>query len=201
MRKIMAMIVIALLSVAVAACGSETNTPKSQYKQVVAHAKRQSAYIPTHDVELHNYNAAQKVYDTPSTIQWCTFTWANPAAPIVTVPIAGKLTSSSTTFFNPTSIVGDSDSGYVTEGSRSIDGLFHPNPPPYRYGFTPGNQYVDFTDLPTFCTTALTKVQRQKTQVSLTVDQAALNAQKIAEQDLAKGDHKGAQAALAAAVG
>jgi hypothetical protein len=54
-----------------------------------------------------------------------------------------------------------------------VDGLFHPNPPGYRYGFTPGGQYVDFFNMATFCTTALTEFQRQETRVAVDYDDVA----------------------------
>ncbi len=115
----------------------------SPKKQVEQRAAGYRPYLPKNGVELANYNRAQQLYDSPDTIIWCSTTWGNPAAPIVTVPIAGKLTSSSTTFFQPeeaarADYAGDGHGPEPTGGvvsSRSVDGLYHPNPPKYRYGF------------------------------------------------------------------
>lgn len=189
-----AIVTAVVLAVAVGACGETGKKAPSQAKQVAQHAKKQRAYLPKNDVELNNYNKAQKLYDTPTNIIWCTTTWGNPSSPMVTIPVAGKLTSSSTTFFAPEYAGGYS--GDTALPSRSVDGLYHPNPPQYRYGFTPGGQYVDFFNMPTLCTTALTKFQRQQTKLSIEVDPGARAATKKAEAALRAGDKAGAQKAL-----
>jgi hypothetical protein len=74
--------------------------------------------------------------------------------------------------------------------------MYHGSPPPYRYGFTPGGQYMDFFNMPTLCTTALTSFQRQTTKVAITVDAQAKAADQAAEAALARGDRAGAQRAL-----
>lgn len=188
--------ILALIAVlALVVTGCNTNTDK-QRQAVNDHAANFKAYLPHNDVELRNYNDAQKLYDSPSSILWCTAFPSNPSAPLITVPIAGKLTSSSTTFFQPEYRKSGSD-GAVALPSRSVDGLFHPNPPQYRYGFTPGGQYADFFNIETFCTTAMSKFQRQSTKIDVTPDAGALQATAVAERLLAQGDKKGAQAALA----
>lgn len=155
------------------------------------------------NAELRNYEGAQKLYSNPNTIIYCTTTWGNASAPLVTIPIAGKLTSSSVSFFPSTRAkVGGGGDGWntneYTPERRSVDGLYHGSPPPYRYGFTPGGQYVDFFNMPTLCTTALTKFQRESTKVAITVDEASKAADAAAEDALAHGDKAGAEAALAA---
>lgn len=186
MRKIL--LLAALVAVgALAGCTSHHSPQASQESQINRAAGDRVAYVPHHNVEFNNYNESQKLYDDPATIIWCTTTWGNPSAPMVSIPIAGKLTSSSTTFFNPSHIVYSGDTGLTAIGSRSVDGMYHPNPPQYRFGFTPGGQYVDFFNMPTLCTTALTKFQRQQTKVSLTVDPTAEHATKQAEAVLKAG--------------
>jgi hypothetical protein len=153
-------------------------------------------------VEFNNYNKAQKLYDSPDTIIWCSTTWGNANAPIITLPVAGKLTSSSVSLLPSLKGAtggGDGQDFYTTE-QRSVDGMYHGNPPPYRYGFTPGGQYVDFFNMPTLCTTALTKVQREQTKVVVALDAKAATAQRVAEKALANGDKAGAQRALEGAV-
>jgi hypothetical protein len=204
-RLIVALFATIGLTVGLAACetSSTDNNSPDQKAQVDKNASKKRAYIPTRDVELNNYNRAQQLYDQPDTIQWCTFTFSTPSSPIITVPIAGKLTSSSTTFFNPNATVktdvGGDGFGAVPVGigaARSVDGLYHPNPAPYRFGFTPGGQYADFTQLPTFCTTALSSFQRQSTQVDVSIDPQAQKLTDQAEAALRNNDPKAAQAAL-----
>lgn len=201
---------LALLVVSLTACGDsggdKPDATKQARQSIERHAKGRAPYLPKHDVEFKNYNAAQKLYDSPETIIWCSTTWGNASAPLVTVPVTGKLTSSSTTFFQPDApliadVPGDGYGAYAiggTTSSRSVDGLYHPNPPQYRYGFTPGGQYVDFFNMPTFCTTALTKFQRQSTKVTVAFDPGAQQAQRNAEAALKRGDKQAAQHALEA---
>jgi hypothetical protein len=114
--------------------------------------------------------------------------------------VAGKLTSSSTTFFAPEHTAGDYYDGSVLP-SRSVDGLFHPNPPQYRYGFTPGGQYVDFFNTETYCSSKPTKFQRQQTKVSLSADPGLSKADTAAQAALKKGDKAQAQRILERAIG
>jgi hypothetical protein len=118
----------------------------------------------------------------------------------VTVPVSGKLTSSSTTFFSPTRTAGDYYDGTALP-SRSIDGLFHPDPPKYRYGFTPGGAYVDFFNTETYCTSKPTKFQRQSTQVSLEADPGLGRADTKAQAALKAGRPQDAQKILEDAIG
>jgi hypothetical protein len=162
---------VALLAVTlpVAACGSsDGKSQPSQSQQVEHHAAKQKAYLPQNDVELKNYNAAQRLYDDPTSVLWCTFAFSNPSAPLVTVPVAG---------------------------------LFHPNPPQYRYGFTPGGQYVDFFNTETYCSSKPTKFQRQQTKVSLSVDPGLSKADTSAQAALKAGNKAEAQRILERAIG
>jgi hypothetical protein len=79
--------------------------------------------------------------------------------------------------------------------------MYHGSPPPYRYGFTPGGQYVDFSNMQVFCTTALTKFQRQNTKVSIENDPTAATADAQAQDALKRGDKAGAQKILSDALG
>lgn len=194
-RKLYALVTIFLLVISVgvlAGCGDSGNKQASQSQQVDKRANQRQAYLPSHDVEFNNYNRAQQLYDSPSTILWCSTTWGNPSAPIVTVPISGKLTSSSVSLFPSTQTVIDTNTTGKTYSPerRSVDGMYHGSPPPYRYGFTPGGQYVDFFNMQAICTTALTKFQREKTQVSLTIDKGAQDATTKAEKVLKNGTDK-----------
>jgi hypothetical protein len=101
------------------------------------------------------------------------------------------LTSSTTSYFSP-----EHDDGLPR---RSIDGLYHPNPPQYRYGFTPGGQYVDFFNLPTFCTTSVYKFQRKNLLIK--VDDELTKANQEATRALKDGNKRNAQRILEAAAG
>lgn len=188
--------VVALCAVTavIAACGAAVgNRNDEQYDEIAKRAHGHSTYIPKNDVELKNYEAAQRLYDDPSTIIWCTAFPANPSLNAITVPIAGKLTSSTTSFFSP--FREDSDkNGKLLVPNRSVDGLYHPNPPPYRYGFTPGGQYVDFFNLDTMCTTQPYKFARQK--ILIDVDRGLADADKQATEALKKGNKAEAQRIL-----
>jgi hypothetical protein len=193
---------LAVLLILLIGCGAVA--AKDVLSQIDDRANGYKPYVPPFpSPELRNYEAAQKLYASPSTIIWCTTTWGNPSAPMVTVPIAGKLTSSSVSFFTGARAFkpGDDGTGQYTPERRSVDGMYHGSPPPYRYGFTPGGQYVDFSAMPVFCTTALTKFQRKETKVSIAVDDTAKTADAQAQTALKRGDHAGAQRILEQALG
>jgi len=184
-RVIALLFVLAAIVGTVAACTSDGKT--NDQKSAIKTNKSFTAPVIKNYIDYHNFYKAQELYDDPTTIQWCTFTWGNANSPLVTVPIAGKLTSSTVSLRPTTQSEKGSDNGTYSPELPSTDSMYHGSPPPYRYGFTPGGQYVDFnSSVPTFCTTALTKFQRQKTQVDLTNDPSMLAAQQKAQQDLAK---------------
>jgi hypothetical protein len=170
-------------------CGSnkgDSNTQKTTKGVQNERSGFPPAYVPKNHTEFNNFNDAQELYDDPSSILWCTTTWGNPSAPMVTIPVAGKLTSSSVSYL-PQDYVDTNDSFWALRPNFSSDGMYHGSPPPYRYGFTPGHQYVDFFNMPTLCTTAMTEFQRKQTKVSLTIDAAAQQATTQAEAALKAG--------------
>lgn len=217
-RILVAILTTFTLVVMVAGCSSTPSSPAKEVNQQGRESVQKTNEslkppVVKNFTEYKNYMAAQSLYDDPSSIIWCTTTWGNASAPLVTVPVAGKLTSSSVSLFpsQQTLIDGDTGGRMYNPELPSVDGMFHGSPPAYRYGFTPGGQYVDFSGMPAFCTTALSKFQRQSTQVSLKIDPAMENAQKAAEKALAtcnKGDKSSttekcsaAQDALEAGIG
>lgn len=195
-----AVVALGLVAAALAGCGD--STPQSHAED--AAKKSGEAFVPyvppTGNSEQRNYNDAQKLYNDPATILWCSAFPQSNTAPIVTVPISGKLTSSTTTAFQPERI--DTESGEnsdVSVTARSVDGLYHPSPPAYRFGFTPGGQLVDFFNMPTICTTQPLEFQRQSVTVKVATD---LNtASREAEKALEAGDNQRAQAILEGAAG
>lgn len=193
-RKIVAVFSALIFGLTLTAC-TDKNVDTEAYKEVTESASNRDPYLPKNDVEFNNYNKAQELYDSPESIIWCTTTWGNASAPLVTVPIAGKLTSSSTSYFPNNTVQFAKGSDWLME-ARSVDGMFHGNPPGYRYGFTPGGQYVDFFNMPTFCTTSLTEFQRQETIVSVSNDDTAIALQDQAQEALLSGDQAGAEKIL-----
>lgn len=197
-KKAAAAAVAAFTLFSLAACSLEdSGQPETREDQAQkSKAKFEGRQPPkvTGDAEYQNYiNAQEKVYDDPANIIWCTGTIGNAAdSPIFTVPVAGKLTSSSVSYYPGQSVHEWGNSSYggtYSEENQSVDGMYHGTPAPYRYGFTPGGQYVEFSGIGTFCTTALTKFQKDTLQVSQVVDDVT----KKAEEQLKNGDKAGAQ--------
>lgn len=191
MKKITKAAVIAVAALALAACGPESDSA-SEREKVQEKASSFEAFIPESNVELENYNKAQELYDNPTAIQWCTAFPSSNSAPIITLPVAGKLTTSATSYFSPTEAIRAGDT-LINVPSRSVDGLFHGDSF-YRYGFTPGGQYVDFSNsLELLCTTSLTEFQRENTFVEGVDVDADVNAlQQRAEEALESGEADGA---------
>lgn len=188
MKKVMAIGGIALSSMFVlTAC--DGTPPTTEQEEVQKKAATQKAYIPKNSTELDNYNAAQKVYDDPNSIQWCTAFPSSPSAPIITVPIAGKLTTSGTSYFNPQEAGWNSSGGTYVLPTRSVDGLFH-GESHYRYGFSPAGVMFDFSNsMELLCSTGLTEYSRQNTFVEGVDTSGDMDAkQKKAEAALKAGD-------------
>lgn len=189
--KATAAAIAAVAVLGLTACNSNETTNKSAHKTEYAQAEANRGvfkpFIPKHAVEFNNYNKSQELYDNPSTIIWCSTTWGNASAPIVTVPVTGKLTSSTVSFFPNKVEKSFEDYGSYFPELTSVDGMYHGTPPPYRYGFTPGGQYVDFFNMPTLCTTSLNSFQRSATKVTVSIDKAVQQAQRKAENVLAAG--------------
>lgn len=188
LRIVIAGLLAVFLVIAVSACGGEEESKEKATSHEVSNERESfpPPYVPHNHVEYNNFNEAQKLYDTPSTILWCTSTWGNPSAPMFTVPIAGKLTSSSVSYL-PQDKVEEHNGNRIVRENDSNDGMYHGHPPAYRYGFTPGKQYSDFSGMEVYCTTALTEFQRQNTEVSIAIDQSAVKATERAEAVLKAG--------------
>lgn len=206
MKAIVCAVLTGLLAILVLGCGSAFGISENSVNDATNYDKVQEeadgfgkqVYIPHNGVEFNNYNNAQKLFDNPTTIIWCTASFGGSnTSPLITVPVAGKLTSSTTSYFNPQQIAYQHSDSVV--GTQSVDGMFHTNPPPYRFGFTPGGQYVDFFNMPTFCTTQPIQFQRQS--ISVRVDRGLAAATIQAESALRNGDKQKAQALLEQAAG
>lgn len=187
-----------LLTAGASGCSAPTATTDTREDQLNQSQKRFDARTPpdvTGDAEYQNYIRAQEdVYDDPSNILWCTAAFPNATSPIFTTPIAGKLTSSSVSYYPNEKLetvdVGEAYGEILVE-AQSVDGMYHGSPGPYRYGFTPGGQYVDYTGMAVFCTTALTAFQQQTLELSVVATADEFTEQ--AEEALRDGDPEKAQ--------
>lgn len=151
------------------ACTSGENAAAK--KATAGNASLQAqVYNPTNNVEFNNYNERQKIADDPATILWCTAYLDNPNVPPITYPIVGKLTSSNKRPYATTVNAASGDTDEVPGPDK-----MYGTSTEYRYGFTPGGVYVDFTGINTICTTEPTVYQATKTTIVLQTD-TALNA-------------------------
>lgn len=198
-RKLAAVVAaVATIGLMLVGCSSNSTAQQSTQQKIAAQQDvRPPTYIPSNHVEYDNFNSAQKLYDSPNTIIWCTSSFPNANSPMFTTPIKGKLTSSSVSVQPNTQTRGTQQGDVYNPELPSNDGMYHGSPPAYRYGFTPGGQYVDYSGMEVFCTTALTSFQRTATQVTITPDAQAVAATDLAMKSLQAGDSAGAQRALA----
>lgn len=190
--------VFGFLAMGASSCDEQTepDPQRKQSEQIERQAKTLKPYTPHNNVEFNNFNDAQKLYDDPNTILWCTAAWSNPSMPAVTFPVRGKLTSSSVSYRRQQEMVDHGNYSWSVLDAKSSDGMYHGSPPPYRYGFTPGGVYNDVFNMETFCTTALTKFTRQSTKIVTSLDGEAQRATSDAEAALKRGDEKEAQRIL-----
>lgn len=167
MKKIAALALAALAVPGLTACTTDERTSQQQAADVAA--SRQN-YIPTNDVEGHNYNARQAIADNPSTLIWCTAFPTSPNAKAFTVPIVGKLTSGNKRPYPTSQEVGGGNTGtsYYNPELPGPDGMYGSSGE-YRYGFDPAGNYHDFYNVETYCTTVPNVVQKEQTTIVVKV--------------------------------
>lgn len=175
---------LASLVLALSAC-SANDQSQQQAQQV---ALNHNAYVTKNDIEFKNYNKRQQLADDPTTILWCTAAFPSTGSPLFTVPIVGKLTSSSKRPYPE-----------GTTDTLGPDGMYGSSVE-YRYGFTPGGIYVDFTGISTFCTTEPAIWQKDSTKIVLGSDPALLDAQAKAQAALKAGNADDAEKILTDAI-
>lgn len=193
-RLVFIALAVLALGILITGCGGSSERDKAK-EAVEQNTKKIVPYVPQNEIEAKNYNKKEELFDNPNTIIWCSAFPPGSNYPVITIPIAGKLTSSSVSILPSNH---GTEDGVVE--SADVDGLYHGSPPPYRYGFTPGGQYVSFEGgLAALCTTQPLEVQRQS--VSVKVAGGLDKASKEAEAALKSGNGKEAQAILGAAAG
>lgn len=189
------LVLIALLTMGASSCSGSTSAQDQAQKR--SNALQRQVYQSTHDLEFQNYNLRQKIADDPSTILWCTFFPPTVGQEPITVPIAGKLTSSNK---RPYSGTYEADNGAPGTERPGPDHMFGSSSE-YRYGFDPTRTiYYDFTSLPSLCTTQPLIYQRNKTYIAIdtaptlnSIDKAAQNALKAGDAKKALQILKGAE--------
>lgn len=171
-----------LALLASAACDSPSPAPAAE--QAKANADKRDNYVPKNDVEGRNYNARLRIADSPATLIWCSVYPTNPNVKPFTVPIAGKLTSGGKRPFADQNAK-SSDRGVWYEEQPDAQGMYGTSGE-YRYGFDPAGNYHDFYGLEVYCTTVPTVIQKNTTQIAVTVsgDLGAIDHQ--VEVELAK---------------
>lgn len=132
---------LVLVVLIIAGCGSSQQDKEAQVR------KEHPAYQAHNYIERQIFNHRLEISDDPSTILFCT-TLAFDRPPKVDI-IAGKLVSGSK---RPDPLYNEAEHGGSGTETQDAQGMYGQSVP-YRFGFTPGGQYVDFTDLPTECTT------------------------------------------------
>lgn len=173
--SILTAILAALALLITVACsnssGSKPKPAQNAQQEGIKTSKTRVNYVPKNDVEGRNYNARLRIADDPSTLLWCTSFPTNPNAPLITVPIVGKLTSGSKRPYPTEQTKIDTDTTNTTYNPElpGPDG-FYGSSGEYRYGFRPDGVYVDFYNLETYCTTEPTTFQREKTIIDMVSD-------------------------------
>ncbi len=197
-RRLAQIGVLLIVAVFIAACGAQDQNSKPQ-DEAVNKAQQHDVYVPKNDIEFNNYNDRQVLADDPTTILWCTIFPPTPGSPLVTTPIVGKLTSGTKRPYATEQRSNYDTARYFPE-LPGPDGMYGPSDPNYRYGFTPGHKYWDYTAIPMVCSDEPTVWQKEATTLVLDTDQQLLEAQVRAQQALAQGNGEEAERILAEAI-
>lgn len=149
------------VGVALAGCGG-TETAGEKGAKIVP------VYQTQHFTERQRFNQRLKLVDDPATVLFCTqYPFDEPPS---TTVIAGKLVSG-TKRPEPTTYEGDN--GAVGTERPDAQGMYGPSVP-YKFGFTPGGEYVEYNEgLQVKCTTKA-QIQHRTKIGSVTVSDPAL---------------------------
>lgn len=159
---------LALVAVAaLAGCTSHKDSTKSPTGQQIA-ANRAPVQLHN-DVEGKNYNRRLSLADNPASLIWCTVYPTSPNAKAFTIPIVGKLTSSSKRPTPTEQTVIDTDTLGKTYNPEipGPDGMYGASVP-YQYGFDPAGNEHDFSAaLEMHCTSVPDIIQQETTQIAV----------------------------------
>lgn len=184
MKKLVKYLVaLGVLALALTACGP-ANTSASDQSLSASNKLQRQIFQAKNNIEFQNYNLRQKMSDDKATILWCTFFPATTGQEPFTVPVAGKLTSSSKRPYQGSSYDGNGYS-YEVPGPDHMYG----SSSEYRYGFDPTRTiYYDFTSLASFCTNTPNVWQKNKTSIVIQTDATLSSLDKAAQAALKAGD-------------
>ena len=169
MRKWFGLLFFVVVVIALSGCEDKTGAPATQrqiQQQVKQRQEARTVYVPQNDVEFRNYNWRVEVADDSTTILWCTFFPPTVGQEPFTVPVIGKLSSSGKRPFPKLKAMTGSSTYTYTPEERQPDGMYGESSL-YRYGYGPQGKgaYMDFTDLPSFCTLLPTVWQQNETRI------------------------------------
>lgn len=175
MKKFLVAVVL-LAATALVACGSSSpkpvNKPKTRYTQNYTERK------------IANERIAKT--DDPAHVEFCTFWPPTPGAKPITVPIAGKLVSSTKRPDDPLGYDGTDGGGLASFNRADAQGMYGSSVP-YRYGYTPGDIGWEFPADNTTCSDAPTKFQADNTLLVSATDNKLAAAQQEAQAVLREG--------------
>lgn len=182
---------LALALVLVAAnCGGE-DVPAAQEESTDVAAEREDLCEPANDVDYNNFNDWCEMSDDPTTILWCTFMPLGHEK--ITVPIVGKLTDSGKTPFPTKFVVDPAEFGKDPKPAELADPFaMYGVSSEFRYGFDPVGNYIDFTNLPSFCTTEPRVFQSMQSTIVIDTDPVLKEITDRAKAALEAGDNEGA---------
>jgi hypothetical protein len=184
-------IIVGLLLIALvcSACGPEVIEQTEAQRSAQSKAMSGEVYQPRNDVERRNYNWRQEISDDPTTIVWCTFAWPIPDSPLVTIPVAGKLTSGSKRPYPVEQVIWNTSSGSYFPEVPGPDGMFGSSGD-YRFGFGPAGraEYHDLYGLPVYCTNMPRVWHREHTTIMFDQDETLLTASQAAKTALNAND-------------
>lgn len=199
-RKFQSALALVALAVMVAGCGTGGNSaPSAADQSQAASDKLQSKiYQSKHNIEFRNYNLRQRIADDPSVILWCTFfppgvsqVTNGSVGGAITVPIAGKLTSSNKRPYQGNQYsYSDASAVGISGESPGPDHMFGSSSE-YSYGFDPTlSTYYQFSNLASFCTTEPTVWQVKATEIVVNTQSTLANLSNAASAAIKAGDPK-----------
>jgi len=195
--------VAALFAAAAFALGGCTGDKPKSGANGESIAKNRAPVELKNDVEGKNYARRLTLADNPASLIWCTAYPSSPSAKAFTVPIVGKLTSSTKrpTPTEQTIIDGDTTGRTYNPELPGPDGMYGASIP-YQYGFDPAGNEHDFSlSLEMHCTSVPDIIQKETTQLAVksTMDPGELDAQVQAALTQCQKTNKDQSAACPAA--
>ena len=180
--------IIAVIALFMVACGGE-EAPTAQERASDIAASREDTYQPVNFIDFQNFNNWAQMSDDATTILWCTFLPFGHEK--ITVPIVGKLTDSGKTPFPTKFVVDPAEFGKDPKPAEKADPFaMYGVSSEFRYGFDPVGNYIDFTDLPSFCTTEPRVFQQTQSTIVIDTDPFLKDITQRARAALKAGDNE-----------